>query len=291
MGVLLDPSQPEPVSYIEGLQERVRQLELRTAKTQESSDSTAESQARSSSQPSGLPGGGDGEQVLDLGQAASLETTKHVMDYLPLSAMAEPRDRQQISRQQYSFETFLGAAVSVSGADVTRSNTSNTPLSRSIEDFHREVLPAGLRLSRLATETSVHYYLSVCDVMCPFLNREAFLADYDTLMEKLERGSTQEVANGWPHDLFLIYISVATGILLSPEYRYKEGFAVKLAQEALRLLPLVLKTLDNASVVRALIALAVFSMYNPLGGSPWHLVGLALARSMSAGELRAGVVA
>jgi hypothetical protein len=290
MGVQLDPDQPGSISYIEGLQERVRQLELQNLDAQVSPSSTSVAgHTQSSHSVSGSYEREHSEQALAPSvarQSASHETTKHVMDYLPLSAMAEPRDRQHTSRQQYSFETFLDAATSVSGADVSRSATSSALLSESIKGFHKDVVPNGFRLSRSVTESAVQSYLSVCDISCPFLDREEFLAKYASILGEGDEGCLQNVATAAPHDLFLFYISIATGTLLSNGFRYRESFATSLAHEALRLLPRIMKESDSPLVVQSLIALAVFSIHSPLGGSPWHLVGLALARSMSAGGWR-----
>lgn len=283
MGIQLDPDQPETGSYVESLRERVRQLELRAADTQRSPTSTAGAHTRSSHGVSESSTREPGEQATTPRQITSHERTKHVMDYLPLSAMAEPSDRQHVSRRQYSLETFLNAATSVSGADITRSDVSSAPLSGLIENFHKDVVPSGFTLSRSVTDLAVQSYLSVCDVLCPFVDRESFLAKYTFVMEESDKGALRNVANDAPHDLFLIYMSVATGAFLSPGYRYREGFAFSLAQEALRLLPLIMEGSDNPSIVRSLIALAIFSIHSPLGGSSWHLVGLGLARTMSAG--------
>jgi hypothetical protein len=130
----------------------------------------------------------------------------------------------------------------------------------------------------------VECYLAMCDVLCPFLDRAAFFAKYAAILEEVEKGTSQAATTDAPHDLFLVYMSVATGILLAPEYQYKDSFAISLAHEAMRLLPRIMRESEDPSVVRSLLALAMFSIYSPLGGSTWHLVGLALARSMSAGR-------
>jgi hypothetical protein len=281
--VQLDPNQPEPVSYIESLRDRVQQLELQISEAQNSPSSAVEVRSRSSHPSPAASGQRHVEQTVPARQVLSHGSTKHVMDYLPLSAMAEPRDRQHMPRGQYSFETFLTTATSASGADVTRSDASSAPLRKVIEDFHKDVIPSGVRLTRSISDFLVECYLAMCDVLCPFLDRETFLAKYAAISEEIEKGTLQGLITDAPHDVFLVYMSVATGTLLAPEYQYKDSFAISLAHEALRLLPRIMRESEDHSVVRSLIALAMFSIYSPLGGSTWHLVGLALARSMSAG--------
>ena len=290
MGVQLDPSQPEPVSYIESLRERVQRLEQQISEAQKSPTSTVAARAGSSHQAHEPSGQDHGDQAVSERQATSHETTKHVMDYLPLSAMAEPRDRQHMSRGQYSFATFLTAATNASGANVTRSDASNAPLCKKIEDFHKNVTPSGFQLSRSISDLPVQCYLAMCDVLCHFLDREAFLAKYASILEEMKKGTIQGLTADAPHDLFLVYMSVATGTLLAPDYQYKESFATAIAHEAMRLLPRIMRESEDPSVVQSLIAVALFSIYSPLGGSTWHLVGLALARSMSAGRSHVNVL-
>jgi hypothetical protein len=284
LGVQLDPNQPGPVSFIESLQHRVQELELQLSKAQKSPISTVEARPGTSHEYHPSSEEEQGEQAVTARQVVSQEeTTARVMDSLPLSFMVELRDRQHISRGRYSFETFLNAATSASGGHVTRSDASSTPLCRKIEDFHRDVIPSGFKLSRSTSDLPVQCYLAMCDVMCPFLDREPFLAKYASISEEMMKGTPQGLDMEAPHDLFLVYISLATGTLLTSEYRFKESFAVALANEALRLLPQIMRESDDPFVVQSLLALALFSIHSPLGGSPWHLVGLALARSTSAG--------
>ena len=307
MGVVIDPFQPDASSYIESLQKRVQRLELAAAQATLSSPSHNEPVATSPGWDSANAGAQSDEQLAtqlhSQSQGETLETTKQVLDYLPLSAMAELRDRQQTSLQQYSFQTFLDAASSVSGSYPTRSDISNVALAGSIEAFYQAVLPSGLRLSRSVADLPIQRYLNLCEVVCPFVERQGFLAKYTHVMEGLEvsettasspegapqRSTSPTHLSQAPHDILLVYIGIATGILVSPDHRQKESVSVMLAQAAFRLVPRILRESDNAAIVRSLIALAMYSTYSTLGGSTWHLMGLALARAMSAGMHTEGV--
>jgi hypothetical protein len=207
------------------------------------------------------------------------------MDYLPLSAMAEPRDRQQTSQhEQYSFETFLNAAISVSGSDPAYSRNTDSAFSESIDSFYKTLNPAGMKFSRSITDEPVQRYLDICDASCPFLDRKVFMTRYAHIMESLEKAPTEAVSSLAASDLLM-----ASGMLVSPGYRLKESVSTALAQRAFQLVPRILSEPDNTTIVRCLIALTIFSTLSPLGGSTWHLMGLALARTMSAGMHTAGV--
>jgi hypothetical protein len=212
------------------------------------------------------------------------------MDYLPLSAMAEPRDRQQTSQhEQYSFETFLNAAISVSGSDPAYSRNMDNALSGSIDLFYKTLMPDGMKFSRSITDDPVQRYLDTCDASCPFLDRKVFMTRYTQIMDSLEKVPTKAASSLAASDLLMVDIAIASGMLVSPGYRFRESVSTALSQRAFRLVPRILRESDNTTIVRCLIALTIFSTLSPLGGSTWHLMGLALARTMSAGMHTAGV--
>jgi hypothetical protein len=290
MGLVLDPAQPDASSYIEGLQKRVQRLELAASQAPSSSPSQGGPSPVDPDQPSSGEAAADQRQIATQTRGEDLVTTMHVMDYLPLSAMAELRDRQQTSQhQQYSFETFLNAAISVAGSDPAYSRSTDNALSESIESFYQTLVPAGMKLSRSITDEPVHRYLDICDASCPFLDRKAFLIKYTHIMESLEKAQTELASSQASSDTLLVNIAIASGILVSPSYQHKESVSTTLAQRAFRLLPQVLSESDNSAIVRCLIVLTIYSTLSPLGGSTWHLIGLALARTMSAGMHTVGV--
>jgi hypothetical protein len=289
MGLVLDPAQPDASSYIEGLQKRVQRLELAAAQAPTSSPSGHGPSPVDPGQASTAERAGDEGSVIaqTRGEGEDLATT---MSYLPLSAMAEPRDRQQTSQhEQYSFETFLNAAISVSGSDPACSRNTGNAFSESIEMFYKTLVPAGMKFSRSITDEPVQRYLDVCDASCPFLDRKVFLARYTHIMESLEKAPNEGISSQAASDLLMIDIAIASGMLVSPGYRLKESVSTTLAQRAFRLVPRVLSESDNAAIVRCLVALTIYSTLSPHGGSTWHLMGLALARTMSAGMHTAGV--
>jgi hypothetical protein len=291
MGLVLDPTQPDASSYIEGLQKRVQRLELAAAaQAPSSSPSGYEPSPADPGQASMGEGAADEPSVATQTHGEDLVTTMHVMDYLPLSAMAEPRDRQQTSQhQQYSFETFLNAAISVSGVDPAYSRTTDTTHSESIESFYQALVPTGMKLSRSIADEPVQRYLDMCDASCPFLDREVFLTRYTHIMESLEKAQVGVMSTQPASDLLMVDIAIASGILISPDYRLKESVSTTLAKRASGMVPRVLGESDNPAIVRCLIALTIYSTLSPLGGSTWHLIGLALARTMSAGMHTSGV--
>jgi len=283
MGQLLDPSLPGSMSYIERLQERVRRLETDIGSIERSSVSPANplpAHSRRVEDPADAVTDARNDTAEHL---QALESTRSVMEYLPLSAMAELRDREQHSRHHYSFETFLAAATDVCGADVARSDASNKPTRDMIQAFHGDAIPSGYRLSRSVAAGPFRQFLDTFSVACPFLEPKAAFETFARVIESLGSPQDANPTSICPHDAFLVYVAVATGVLLLPGYQYKEGLVAALAHQAINLLPRILASSNNAPIVQSLIALALFSMYTTLAGSTWHIVGLALARTISAG--------
>lgn len=76
---------------------------------------------------------------------------------------------------------------------------------------------------------------------------------------------------------------LATGLLVSPGYAYTEVIATKYAACAVDLLPRVFDHTSDLSTVQCLVALTIYSLYTALGGSTWHLLGLAMTRCVASG--------
>lgn len=287
MGVVLDPSRPQAFSYVEALKERVHRLQVEandSARLPLSlEDLSAASPSHSTASLERRDGDNTSDNVAKNDHPDSLQTAPHDMGYLPLSAMAESRDREQMLLQKYSFQTFLIAAASMSDANSHHAAVLNLTPQDEFGAFYRSSMPSSVKLSPEISEKPIQNYLNFCSVSYPFLDRQATLAMSRCVIEELDKGNLEKLTSDAPHDLFLVYMAIATGLLISAKFRYMENIALSLAKHAFGLLPELLKGSNNSCIVRSLIAFAIFSMYSTLGGSTWHLVGLALTRAMSSG--------
>lgn len=207
------------------------------------------------------------------------------MHYLPLSAMAEPREQQQSSLHQLPFKTFALAATAVSGENPTMSKVS---FKDELQDLRGEGSANGV-LSRDMAESSIETYIECCQVTCPYINTAAFRTVSTRVCSRDLRSSAALEDVPTPEEKMTVNLGIATGILLGGARPYKSSLAASLARKALDDMPKVLDISTNTAMVRCLISLAVHSMYSPLCGSTWHIVGLAAAKAFSAGLHTDGV--
>ncbi|KAK8138307.1 hypothetical protein PG984_001687 [Apiospora sp. TS-2023a] len=207
------------------------------------------------------------------------------MGSLSLAAMAEFTGEQSSlprARPFISFETLFRCSTGVTASNLSRSDTPNPAMDGVLGDFHRTLLRQGLQLNSIETETPFNAYFDMSMQCFPFVERGQLVGEYATVSQA-DSGTFDALLADSPGRVVRIYAAVATGILLSPDCRHLETFATALALTAHQHIPRVDECSGELETVQCLIATAFFSLFTSLGGSTWHLLGLALSRCVSAG--------
>lgn len=207
------------------------------------------------------------------------------MGSLSLAAMAESTGEQPLlprARPFLSFETLLRSSTGVAASNLSRSDTPNPALHGAFGDFHRALLRQGLQLNSIDTQKPFDRYLDMSIQCFPFIERTQLMEEY-AIVSRADLGNSGELLASSPGQIVRTYVAVATGILLTPDFRHMETFATSLALTAQQHIPRVDGSSRELETVQCLIAIAVFSLFTSFGGSTWHLLGLALSRCVSAG--------
>jgi hypothetical protein len=269
-GSIIDASDPSSISYIESLKSRIRILESRTDELCSNDDSP--NQHRSSNLP-------DSDEAIDPSpERSDLQDAMHEASYLSLSAMAEPTDRQRSSPQGLSILTLLLAAMSVGGANPSLPVGNNASLSGPMADFRKTIFPHGSSLSGAQITAAFEIFVEKISGSFPVMTRRELQEEFDVVTGDIER-----VSNESPEKVVIVSIGIAIGLLISPMYNFTEVLASELAARAMQLMPRVFDHTADIAVVRCLTVLTIYSLYTPHGGSAWHLLGLAMTRSISCG--------
>jgi hypothetical protein len=96
-------------------------------------------------------------------------------------------------------------------------------------------------------------------------------------------GHIERMMSDIPEKFVVVSIGTATGLLLSPNYTYTETLASELAMKAVEVMPRVFDHAGDLAVVQCLTVFTIYSLFTALGGSAWHLLGLAMTRCISSG--------
>ncbi|PVI00958.1 hypothetical protein DM02DRAFT_671638 [Periconia macrospinosa] len=205
------------------------------------------------------------------------ETMPVNVAYLSLSAMAERTDGEPFSTEGFSYLTLLHAARSVSGSNPTLSDGENEFLTGTLAEFRRNE-SLNIDLGGPEMRASFEKYVDMVMFNFPFM----LSSDLESTYESVVRPGN-DVESIQPEKVALVYLGVATGLLLSSHYTYKEMLGAELALRAVRLMPQVLGCSNHIPAIQCLTALTIYSMYTSFGGSTWHLLGLLMTRCVSAG--------
>lgn len=201
--------------------------------------------------------------------------------FLSRSAMAEPRDGASGFPRQLELSEMLQAMLSLSGSSPSQSRSTDD------ETSQWRFLAFSDPLHGLSSEN-----------MAPFLNRfwgqiSMFYLHFDRKeMEEQYEGFFAD-SNGVPpgdavdsarcHRNFSVYLALAIGMVLSPQSGRVDLLAQSLHSTAVKLLPRIMQSGNYLSLLHCLLLLITYSMLSPNGGSSWHLLGLAMKRSIAFG--------
>ncbi|KAK7924023.1 hypothetical protein PG985_006077 [Apiospora marii] len=285
-GLVVDPSDPaSQLSYIEALKRRVQLLEAQAGQA-----SPQQSRDESTSPASDARAGSERRASRSSGSRAvgCRDSIQNEMGSLSLAAMAEFTGEQSSlprPRPFLSFETLFRSATGVAAGNLSRSDAPNPAANGALGDFHRTLLRQGLQLNSIETKNPFNAYLDISVQCFPFVERNQLVEEYATISQA-DPGAFDALLADSPGRVVRVYVAVATGILLSPDWRHLETFATALALAAHQHIPRVDESAGELETVQCLIATALFSLFTSLGGSTWHLLGLALSRCVSAGMHR-----
>lgn len=225
---------------------------------------------------SGLAGGASPPNNNAMSEdGSSVDDTMGAIGLLTSSAMAEPRPGPRQAPDRLGLLPSVQAALSLDGHDPSAS-TRLRPLA--VLDSCQRLLPA--------RENAQEYLRCYLDriFFIPCLAR----GDEDSLLacfDAVETGPSSSDEGDPPHALrqFNVYMQIAIGMVVSPDSVRLSHHAVALQGAAVRLLPVVLSFRNHMDTVHCLVLLIAFAMFNPNGGSVWHLLGLALRTCITAG--------
>jgi hypothetical protein len=283
LGSVIDTPGFGNLSYVEALKERIHVLRARAHEENGANGSPASRQGvtpasqadtRRYSEPS------SGTAVIE-NPHSDLHDTMQEASYLSLAAMAERTDRQPFPTEGLSFLTLLYAAIGVSGENPAHSLEQNAALSGSLADFRMNTVYGNHM--RLANATLFSQYVEFIQRSYPFVTSVELNDMFELVMRAHESNNMERLIAESPETVVIVNTGLATAVLLSPGYAYKEVLATDFVAHAVELLSRVFDHANDISIVRCLTALTIYSMYTTFGGSTWHLLGLTMTRCVASG--------
>ncbi|KAJ5114917.1 hypothetical protein NUU61_000676 [Penicillium alfredii] len=193
--------------------------------------------------------------------------------FLSRSAMAEPRDEMSGFSEDLAMGRMIRAALTLSGA---------TPSQSSVDPYGQSIAAMNHSAINMRRQLAVPFFTSFLETMGSRLihfESKKLWTDFDTFFtdsgEPVENHDLNSVAKA-----FVVYMSVATGALLSQESSGLQGLAGGLHQKATKLLPRIMASGNRIDILHCMLSLVLYSMQSPQGGSTWHLIGLAMKKAI-----------
>ncbi|KAE8381742.1 hypothetical protein BDV26DRAFT_301015 [Aspergillus bertholletiae] len=207
----------------------------------------------------------------------SVQAAMGEIGFLSRNAMAEPRDETRGFPQELAMGSMVRAALSISGEDPSES-----------QDLchHRQTLIAMMGpATRISKESAAPYLNRFCDhvgVMFLHLDQNELQSEFDSHFDDRRRqpNQMQDLNPDVMYLEFKVYMAVAIGMLLSPEPG-SELLATSLHAAATEKFTVIKEQGSCVRTLHCLWLLALYSIFSSVGGSTWHLVGLAMQKCIS----------
>lgn len=209
------------------------------------------------------------------GDASSIDDTMGAIGLLTNSAMAEPRPGNRQPPDRLGLLHSVQAALAVDGHDPS---TSTSVRSTTVLDCRQHLLPTRDDAKIFLCCYLEHVYFIPCLAR---EDAESLASRFDAV--KASQPLSEDGDASHALRLFDTYMQIAIGMMVSPDSIRLSNHSVALQGTAVRLLPAVLRLRRHVDTVHCLILLVAFAMFNPNGGSVWHLLGLALRTCITAG--------
>jgi hypothetical protein len=269
-------------SYVESLRRRVAELEqkVKTAEQKhiQARRSSGLSEAispitgkrRRSTEAHVHVGPGTESSLTNGDEQSTVEDTMSAIGLLSNKAMAESRVNTGNEPHKLSIIESISAALAVDGRDPSTASTSQHT---SLVDGQLIPLTRDLTLSHMQRFIGWGVWL-------PYIDEDHLMEQYSKVLDRTEQvGNTDKAALSH----FNTYLAIAIGISMSPETSRLSALAMNLHAEAVKLLPSILHYQEPLDTLHCMLLLAVFSMFNPSGGSTWHLMGFIMTNCIASG--------
>lgn len=207
----------------------------------------------------------------------SVQATMGEIGFLSRNAMAEPRDETRGFPQELAMGSMVRAALAISGEDPSQSRD----LCHHRRTFVTMMGPA-TGISKEFAAPYLSRFLDHVGVMFLHLDRRELQDEFDSYFDarREQPSHTNGLNSGTAFFEFRVYMAVAIGMLLSPETG-SELLATGLHAAATERLAIIIEQRDCVKSLHCMWLLALYSMFSSLGGSTWHLVGLAMKKCIS----------
>lgn len=181
------------------------------------------------------------------------------ISFLSRSAMAGPWDETGGLSQQLSIGRMLRSTLSLSGTNPAHSVID--PYGQSAA----AMVDSSMMSNRLLALPLITRFIETIGVQFLHINRKEILCDFETLY-KTSEDANSHVNYPSPVKRFNLYLSLATGALLSPGSGGLQGLASNYHGTAMKLFPGILDSGTRLDILQCVLLLIIYSLHTPLVG-------------------------
>ncbi|KAF6813660.1 hypothetical protein CPLU01_14596 [Colletotrichum plurivorum] len=211
-----------------------------------------------------------GQATKDGHEDSSVRATMGAIGFLSRSAMAEPGDHSDDLPKKFSLAEMISGALAIDGRDP--SAACPAPSAPMIDS------PV-MSITRDSTGDYIKQFLDQA-VFLPYLDKMSLLGQYEAVLINSQPHSSGSPS---PMHIFNIYMALGIGLLISPGSSHLSMLSSGFRGFAVKQLPAIIRSEPPQEHIHCMIMLLLYSLYNSVGGSAWHLLGLTVKSCISLG--------
>ncbi|KAG8670897.1 hypothetical protein FPOAC2_04204 [Fusarium poae] len=262
--------------YVESLRRRIAELEQKVKEAEIAHIQTR----RSFNSDATLPINGKRRRSTDVhipinhtlqncDDQSTVEDTMSAIGMLSNKAMAESRTNTGNEPHKLSIIESIFAALAVDGQNPSKSSAMSSQHVSLVDD-------QPILLTRDLTLSHIQRFID-WSVWLPYIDESRLMQQYDSVVDSHDGRDKPSLY------LFNVYLAISIGISMSPETSRLTSLVNSLHSAAIKLLPSILHSQEPFDTLHCMLLLAVFSLFNPAGGSTWHLMGFIWTNCLAAG--------
>lgn len=204
----------------------------------------------------------------------TVEAAMGEIGFLSRSAMAEPRGERGEVPQELAMVRMVRAALAITGANPTQSRID------ALQQAVGSMTEQSFSLKKSLASPFMSCFLDTAAVRFLHIDSansweefEAFFAEPSLLSDQASLSN--------PTRTFHVYLAIATGMLMSPQSANLQGLAGSIHAAGVKLLGTIMQLETTLNILSCMISLTLYSLYSSLGGSAWHLIGLAMKKAIA----------
>jgi hypothetical protein len=199
--------------------------------------------------------------------------------FLSLNAMGHSASSARGIAERVACSSLVSEAMSLDGADPAAPRLNNAEQGRFPSSALLIGVSGDLNYDAIEWAVVIERFSDLASIYLPGISGLNCFDVFRTWQNAQRTGILSSIPKAEPETVVLAKLMLATGICMNSRSESVDLLVSTLSKDTAK----TVHHLQDHALLRFLIVQIIFSLYHPLGGSAWSLIGLAMAKAISLG--------